>query len=322
MHRLLFSNESDEKTKLYPQHQQQQQPFSISGKVFQRKNESVSGKNMEFMKKIDEKFDSIDLTLSSELSLFQSKKLNDGNASNAIKNKPNMDQNNVDNIKSVNRLFKSLFKCINNKKDTQKKITEQMESQSYPLNLHLRMNELFSLHDKLCDVAEKFNNLYSLEMVTCITGGFVMSLFGFFFETKVIFWAQGINPQLFFFATSYILWGVLMSAIIYLVLRNCSNTREESCESALIIHKILQNKPAFMLNDEIYYSKMKSFTLQILQRKNIFHFHGLGLFRLDYTFIFSAVSAATSYLIVLLQFDMTSDFQNFLDNSNSTVATV
>ena len=74
-----------------------------------------------------------------------------------------MDQNNVDNDKSFNRLFKSLFKCINNQtKDNQKKINEQMESQSYPLNLHLRMNELFSLHDKLCDVAEKFNNLYSL----------------------------------------------------------------------------------------------------------------------------------------------------------------
>ncbi|CAO1367850.1 unnamed protein product [Diamesa tonsa] len=319
MHRLLFSNESDENTKFNPQ----QQPYSISGKVIQRKNESVSGNNTQYVKNSDEKFDSIDLTLSSELTLFQSKKLNNVNTSNSIKMKLNMDQNNVDNIKSFNRLFKSLFKCINKKqKDSQKKITEQMESQSYPLNLHLRMNELFSLHDKLCDVAEKFNNLYSLEMVTCITGGFVMSLFGFFFETKVIFWAQGINPQLFFFATSYILWGGLMSAIIYLVLRNCSNTREESCESALIIHKILQNKPAFMLNDEIYYSKMKSFTLQILQRKNIFHFHGLGLFRLDYTFIFSAVSAATSYLIVLLQFDMTSDFQKFLDNSNSTLAPV
>ena len=61
----------------------------------------------------------------------------------------------------------------------------------------------------------------------------------------------------------------------------------QSCESALIIHKILQNKPAFMLNDEIYYSKMKSFTLQILHRKNVFYFHGLGLFILDYTFIFS-----------------------------------
>lgn len=159
MHRLLFSNESDEKTKLNPQ----QQPYSISGKVIQRKNESVSGNNMEYVKNSDEKFDSIDLTLSSDLTLFQSKKLNDGNTSNSIKMKSNTDQNNVDNIKSFNRLLKSLFKCINKKKkDSQKKITEQMESQSYPLNLHLRMNELFSLHDKLCDVAEKFNNLYSL----------------------------------------------------------------------------------------------------------------------------------------------------------------
>lgn len=42
-----------------------------------------------------------------------------------------------------------------------------------------------------------------------------------------------------------------------------------------------------MLNDEIYYNKMKSFTLQILHRKNTFNFNGLGLFQLDYTFIFS-----------------------------------
>lgn len=98
-----------------------------------------------------------------------------------------------------------------------------------------------------------------------------------------------------------------------------------------------------MINDEAFHSKMKSFTLQILHRKKVFYFHGLGkfftastqiivfflgLFKLDYTFIFSvshfinwlqsseiyfqAVSAATSYLIVLLQFDMSSDFQKFI----------
>lgn len=48
-----------------------------------------------------------------------------------------------------------------------------------------------------------------------------------------------------------------------------SNTRDESCEGALIIHKILQNKPAFMLNEETFYNKMKSFTLQILNRKKV-----------------------------------------------------
>lgn len=110
-------------------------------------------------------------------------------------------------------------------------------------------------------------------------------------------------------------------------------TRDEAYDSALIVHKILQNKPVFMLNDEIFYNKMKSFTLQILHRKNTFNFNGLGLFQLDYTFIFSvinifeisrrpfklhlnefylflqAVSAATSYLIVLLQFDLSADLK-------------
>lgn len=48
-----------------------------------------------------------------------------------------------------------------------------------------------------------------------------------------------------------------------------SNTRDEAWESALIIHKILQNKPVFMLHDETFYGKMKSFTLQILHRKKV-----------------------------------------------------
>jgi hypothetical protein len=43
------------------------------------------------------------------------------------------------------------------------KINEQQQVElNYPLNLHLRMNEIFSLHDKLCDIAECFNDLYSI----------------------------------------------------------------------------------------------------------------------------------------------------------------
>lgn len=53
-----------------------------------------------------------------------------------------------------------------------------------------------------------------------------------------------------------------------------------------------------MLNDEIFYSKMKSFTLQVLHRKNLFHFNGLGLFRLDYTFIFSVNASETGNIFV------------------------
>lgn len=55
--------------------------------------------------------------------------------------------------------LKSLFSCKKKKKS--KKINEQIES-DYPMNLHLRMNEIFAMHDKLSDIAEDLNDLYSI----------------------------------------------------------------------------------------------------------------------------------------------------------------
>lgn len=199
------------------------------------------------------------------------------------------------------------------------KVTDSKEKKEF-LNLHFdpdlhtKLHDIFRAHDKLCDMAEAVNDLYSSQTVVCITCIFILLLFGFFFETKVLFYAWGGATRLVFISTSYLLWGIISTLNVYLMLYLCTNTRDEANKSALIIHKVLQMKPAFMLNDEVYYNKMKSFTLQILHRKNILHFNGLGLFRLDYTFIFSAVSAATSYLIVLLQFDMSNELKAFSSN--------
>lgn len=155
-------------------------------------------------------------------------------------------------------------------------------------HLHHKMNELFTIHDKLCDLSEFINKAFGVQIVVYVTTAFIITLFGFFFETKVIFWELGGSfSKLVLVASSYVLWGMLASMVTYGMLSACTAAREEANESALIIHKILQNKPAFMLNDEVYYNKMKSFTLQVLHRKNTFQFHGLGLFSLDYTFIFS-----------------------------------
>ncbi|KAJ6649967.1 Gustatory and pheromone receptor 33a, partial [Pseudolycoriella hygida] len=209
---------------------------------------------------------------------------------------------------------------INTKKKTKKpgstnKVTPSSAEtyQGLPRDLHKNMDSLFGLHDSLLDISESINDVYAIQIVTFVTVSFVTILFGFFFETKVkvkhkvIFWLWGKNTQLILIGSSYLIWSVMTALIIYTILTICTKAREAAYESALIVHKILQNKPVFMLNDEIYYNKMKSFTLQILHRKNTFNFNGLGLFQLDYTFIFSAVSAATSYLIVLLQFDLTAD---------------
>lgn len=61
--------------------------------------------------------------------------------------------------KSYFQHFKSIFACgfLN---ICSRKVSEQVPV-DLPLNLHLRMNEIFAMHDKLADVAEDLNDLYS-----------------------------------------------------------------------------------------------------------------------------------------------------------------
>lgn len=54
-----------------------------------------------------------------------------------------------------------------------------------PSNLHMNMDTLFSLHDKLMDMSEMINDMYALQIVAFITVSFIIILFAFFFETKV-----------------------------------------------------------------------------------------------------------------------------------------
>lgn len=175
-------------------------------------------------------------------------------------------------------------------------MTSSIDTPEFSPDMHVKLHEIFRLHDRICDLLEVINNSYSFQMVSAITSIFVFLIFGLFFQTKVVFWAWGVAPKVVLISSSYLSWGMISACCVYLLLFMCTLTRDTATESALIIHKILQMKPAFMLNDEIYYSKMKSFTLQVLHRKNILHFNGMGLFRLDYTFIFSVSEWNCLYL--------------------------
>lgn len=83
----------------------------------------------------------------------------------------------------------------------------------------------------------------------------------------------GINDHLCYFKSMQVSFDNTLRAPgkykACLFINAYSTTCEASCDSALIIHKILQNKPVFMINDEAFYGKMKSFTLQILHRKKV-----------------------------------------------------
>lgn len=61
--------------------------------------------------------------------------------------------------KSYFQHFKSIFSC-EFLSLCSRKVNQQVPV-DLPLNLHLRMNEIFAMHDKLADVAEDLNDLYS-----------------------------------------------------------------------------------------------------------------------------------------------------------------
>ncbi|XP_068151709.1 gustatory and pheromone receptor 33a [Drosophila tropicalis] len=170
--------------------------------------------------------------------------------------------------------------------------------------------DLFKLHDKILSLSVLTNGEFGPQCVPYMAACFVISIFGIFLETKVNFIVSGKSRLLDYVTYLYVIWSFTSMVVAYIVLRLCCNANNHSKQSAMIVHEIMQKKPAFMLSNDLFYNKMKSFTLQFLHWEGYFQFNGIGLFALDYTFIFSTVSAATSYLIVLLQFDMSAILRN------------
>lgn len=150
MHRALF-DDSDSKLNIVAE------PFSISRNLVQRKQE---GNNMEINKMFDAKTkldkDGIDLISLPATDIGTVERFNHFTTANESRiNRQPEKRNN----RSLCDFLKSFFRCSAAKVGN-KKINEQIES-NYPLNLHLRMNEIFSMHDKLSDIAENLNDLYS-----------------------------------------------------------------------------------------------------------------------------------------------------------------
>ncbi|XP_055856180.1 gustatory and pheromone receptor 33a [Episyrphus balteatus] len=167
--------------------------------------------------------------------------------------------------------------------------------------------DLFHLHDRILTLSRITNHEYGAQTVPYMAVCFVLGLFAIFMETKVnnVVRAYGYVDVVIYTEMIYIFWSVITVVVAYVVLRLCCNANGYSRKSAMVVHEIMQKKPQFMMGNDLFYNKMKSFTLQYLHWEGFFQFNGIGMYALDYTFIFSTVSAATSYLIVLLQFDMT-----------------
>lgn len=157
--------------------------FSVSANLTQRKQQQqekpMNGADSEnrMMMNEDLKISDAEFELSDSTS-FASTSQSFENFKRSINNPSSVDGNSVNDLTGNTRVkklnnnkkmrnddgktqsfvdyMKSLFRC----KKT-RRFNEQIES-DYPMNLHLRMNEIFAMHDKLSDIAEDLNDLYSI----------------------------------------------------------------------------------------------------------------------------------------------------------------
>lgn len=165
MHRALFDECDDDKAKTNVA----AQPFSISRNLVQRKHD---GNNMEINEMFDAKtkldkdeIDSISLASDKDMEKFNhfiTTSSSEGSRGAELAHKTEKLNNHDDgSAQSFSDFFKSIFKCSAASACNKGRINEQKIQSDYPLNLHLRLNEVFSCHDKLSDIAENLNDLYS-----------------------------------------------------------------------------------------------------------------------------------------------------------------
>ena len=141
MHRELFGEDEDDDDDEGAS-KRDVEPFSISRNLIRRKQESATNNSLQGV----EKMFAINAKEIDSIPPASVNKLNDFTSENKTKTSSSF----VASLKS----FLKCTKAIN--ASSLKKVKED-----YPLNLHLRMDQIFSIHDQLCDVAENFNDLYS-----------------------------------------------------------------------------------------------------------------------------------------------------------------
>jgi hypothetical protein len=154
MHRALFDDGNGKQIKT---------STAISSNLIQRKQETLGANNMEINKMFDVKTKLDDFAASPSVNGKVAAKFNQFPASKGERSGIHLERKQANrhnhpggSAQSFCDFFKSICRCS----ASESKINEQIES-DYPLNLHLRMNEIFSMHDKLSDIAENLNDLYS-----------------------------------------------------------------------------------------------------------------------------------------------------------------
>uniref|UniRef100_A0A182UJD5 Gustatory receptor n=1 Tax=Anopheles melas TaxID=34690 RepID=A0A182UJD5_9DIPT len=166
-------------------------------------------------------------------------------------------------------------------------------------------------HDELCEIGKVVNRMYSVQMLVAMAHGFVAITAEFYFlycsltqqEVPILF----RTAEVFLLGLAYIVYTALKCIVPIFV---CWRTKTDSQRTGIELHYLANAV------DEVHcYEVVNHLSLKLLNHQ--LNFSACGFFDLDMTTLYAITGAITSYLIILIQFNLAAIQKS---NSNSTIA--
>ncbi|XP_063916325.1 putative gustatory receptor 28b isoform X1 [Zophobas morio] len=161
-----------------------------------------------------------------------------------------------------------------------------------------------TIYDTLCTQSREINSAFASQILFLIPTVFILIIFNSFQTCRII-------KKLIGFDCVWVVFDILYFVIFLELVVPCVVVREESEKFADTLHKINDNaiddavnkstangkKPMLLLPLQINLLILQSYHQKI-------EFSACGVFPLDGTLIYTILGALTTYLVILLQFDL------------------
>ncbi|XP_058816596.1 putative gustatory receptor 28b [Topomyia yanbarensis] len=162
------------------------------------------------------------------------------------------------------------------------------------------INRVTRIQDELCDACSGVEEYFKEQMLTIVTIAFLIVVFDSYYILETIFTDTFVHTSfsrvqfVVFFLCQATLHAFGVLKIVYV----SSRAVTENDKIAANVHKLI-NVNSY--DDEVV-KQLAHLSMQLTHRKIMFTAY--GFFNLDFTLLFTLVGAATTYLIILVQFTL------------------
>ncbi|KAK4883534.1 hypothetical protein RN001_006853 [Aquatica leii] len=178
------------------------------------------------------------------------------------------------------------------------------------------IQELGDKHHKLCTISKKLNKVYAAQILLFMMQAFLMLVTVSFFLIKMYYLRSfnqiTINDKIYY--ANMLFFHIVLLLSITLI---CASTAKEARRAGTILHNVVPMYAFSTINHLDLGAAC--FSLQLLHH-NV-KFTACRLFPIDETLLYTIVGAATTYLVIVLQFEFGVSGANTQNCNDTTTAT-